>query len=172
MRHQKGFKQLNRTHSHRKALYRNMTEALLKREKITTTEVKAKEIRRIVEKIITKAKVNSLHNIRIVSKMIKDKELLMKLFNEVAPRYVDRTGGYTRVIKIGKRQGDGAEMAVLELVEEVVAKKKKKKKKVDLKKAKTEEAKTEEVKTEEVKAEEVKAEEVKTEEVKTEETDK
>jgi large subunit ribosomal protein L17 len=118
MRHIKGFRTLNRTHEHRKALYKNMVTALFRKERIKTTTIKAKEIRKIAEKIITKARVKNLHNIRIVNKMIKDENILMKLFNEIAPRYVNRNGGYTRIIKLSKRMGDGAEMAFLELVEE------------------------------------------------------
>jgi large subunit ribosomal protein L17 len=128
MKHLKGFKKLSRTHSHRRALYKNMVTALLKRERIKTTKIKAKEIRRVAEKIITKAKEKSLHNIRIIGKLITDKDVLMKLFNEIAPRYKERKGGYTRIIKLARRKGDGADTAYLELIEEgqAVAKKKKK----------------------------------------------
>lgn len=127
MRHLKSFKMLNRRHAHRRALYRNMVEALFKRERIKTTVIKAKEIRRVAEKIITKAKVKNLHNIRIVSRLLKDKKILSKLFNEIAPRYINRNGGYTRVIKLSRRLGDGAPMAYLELLGEQIAVKKKKK---------------------------------------------
>jgi large subunit ribosomal protein L17 len=129
MRHVKSFKTLNRTHSHRKALYRNIAEALFKNERIKTTLIKAKEVRRVVEKLITKAKEKNLHNIRIVNKLIKDKLLLFKLFDEIAPRYINKNGGYTRIIKLGKRKGDGAELAYLELIEETIERKKKKKRK-------------------------------------------
>lgn len=132
MNHLKKFKKLNRTHSHRKALYRNMVEALLKRERITTTLVKAKEIRRIIEKIITRAKEKTLHNIRVVNKLIKDKIALKRLFDDIGPRFVTRNGGYTRIYKLGKRKGDGADLAILELLEELdVSKSDKKKKKRD-----------------------------------------
>ena len=133
MEHLKKFRKLNRTTAHRKALYRNMVEALIKHKKIETTLIKAKEIRRVSEKIITKARVNSLHNIRIIGKLIKDKDLLKKLFTDIAPLYVGRNGGYTRIIRLGKRKGDGADMAFLELITDEVAttKKKKKKKKED-----------------------------------------
>ena len=136
MRHLKSFKQLNRTHAHRRALYRNMLEALFKNERIKTTKTKAKEIRRIAERFITKARNKTLHNIRIISKLIKDKAVLMKLFNEIAPRYIDRNGGYTRIIKLGTRKGDAAEMAYLEMIEEQVdTTRKKKKKKLKVKEA-------------------------------------
>ena len=130
MRHLNGFKQLGRTHSHRRALYRNMVEALFKNERIKTTKTKAKEIRRVAERIITKAKNKTLHNIRIIQRLIKDKVILMKLFNEISPRYIERPGGYTRVLKLQRRKGDGAEMAYLELIEEKTNVKKKKKKKI------------------------------------------
>ncbi|OHD05336.1 MAG: 50S ribosomal protein L17 [Spirochaetes bacterium GWD1_27_9] len=126
MRHLKGFRTLNRTHAHRKALFINLTEALLKKERIQTTLIKAKELRRVAEKIITRAKVKNLHNIRIVARMIKDKDILKKLFDEVAPRYVTRNGGYTRIIKLNKRKGDGSDLAFIELVEEKDLNKKKK----------------------------------------------
>jgi large subunit ribosomal protein L17 len=131
MRHIKGFRTLNRTHEHRKALYKNMVTALLRKERIKTTLIKAKEIRRVAEKMITKARVKSLHNIRIINRVIKEEDILMKLFNEIAPRYVNRNGGYTRIIKLKKRMGDGADMAYLELVEESgdIGKKKKSKSK-------------------------------------------
>lgn len=132
MKHLKGFNTLNRTHAHRRALYRNMVEALIENEKITTTVAKAKELRRVAEKIITKAKVKNLHTIRQINKLIKNETLLMKLFNDIAPRYEKRNGGYTRIIKLAARKGDGAEMCIIELLgeEEQVSKKKKAKKKV------------------------------------------
>lgn len=132
MKHLKGFNTLNRTHAHRRALYRNMVEALIENEKITTTVAKAKELRRVAEKIITKAKVKNLHTIRQINKLIKNETLLMKLFNDVAPRYEKRNGGYTRIIKLAARKGDGAEMCIIELLgeEEQVSKKKKAKKKI------------------------------------------
>lgn len=131
MKHLKGFNTLNRTHAHRRALYRNMVEALIENEKITTTVAKAKELRRVAEKIITKARVKNLHTIRQINKLIKDETLLMKLFNDIAPRYEKRNGGYTRIIKLTARKGDGAEMCIIELLgeEEQVSKRKKAKKK-------------------------------------------
>lgn len=149
MKHLKGFKTLNRTHSHRRALYRNMVEALFQHERITTTVVKAKELRRVAEKIITRAKVKNLHNIRLVNRLLKDEKILMKLFNEIAPRYVERNGGYTRIIKLAKRKGDGADLCFIELVEEASATKTKKKKTVSKKTAAKKEIKAEaDVKTE------------------------
>ncbi|MBN1467335.1 MAG: 50S ribosomal protein L17 [Fusobacteriaceae bacterium] len=130
MRHLKSFNKLNRTHSERKALYKNMSIALFKHGRIKTTKAKAKEIRRVAEKLITRAKERTLHNMRIVSKLIHDKAILMKLFDEIAPVYVDRNGGYTRIIKLGRRKGDGADMAYLELIQEQHVSRKKKKKKI------------------------------------------
>ncbi len=128
MKHLNGFNKLNKTSSHRKAMFRNMSESLISKERITTTLAKAKELRRIVEKLITKAKINNLHNIRIISRYISDKDMLMKLFNEIAPRYIDRKGGYTRIYKLGRRLGDAAEEAIIEFVEELKPVKKTKKK--------------------------------------------
>ena len=126
MDHLKKFRKLNRTTAHRSALYRNMCEALFKYGRIKTTVIKAKEIRSVAEKIITRARVNNLHNIRIVAKTIQDKDILKKLFTEIAPNYVGREGGYTRIIKLSKKRlGDGSDMAYLELInEEAPAKKK------------------------------------------------
>ncbi len=101
--------------------------SLIRKERIKTTLVKAKELRRVIEKIITKARVKSLHNIRTVAKLILDKDMLKKLFDDVAPRYKERNGGYTRIIKLGKRAGDNADLAYIEFVEESVPKKKKSK---------------------------------------------
>ena len=130
MKHLNGFRTLNRTKSHRRALYRNMIEALFTHERIKTTDIKAKELRRVAEKIITKAKDKTLHNIRVVNKLIKDEKVLMKLFNEIAPRYVERNGGYIRIIKLGLRKGDNALLSYIELVEETAPKSAKKKKSV------------------------------------------
>lgn len=141
MDHLKKFRKLNRTTAHRSALYRNMCEALFKYGRIKTTTIKAKEIRSVAEKIITRAKVNNLHNIRIVAKTIQDKDILKKLFTEIAPNYVGRDGGYTRIIKMSRRLGDGAEMAYLELInEEATPKKKTAKKDKPVAEAKAEKA--------------------------------
>ena len=118
MNHKVGFNKLGLKSSHRKALHRNMATSLLRYERITTTKAKALAVRRTVEKMITRAKVDSVHNRRIIAKDIKDKEILAKLFTEIGPRYVGRPGGYTRVLKLGWRKGDAAETVILELVEE------------------------------------------------------
>lgn len=152
MKHLKGFRKLNRTASHRKALYSNMAIALFRNERIKTTLQKAKELRRVVAKLITRAKVENLHNIRLVAKVIKDKTILSKLFKEIATRYIERKGGYTRIIKLDRRKGDGAQMAFIELVGEQIAKKKKKKPKLKVKteeqKKKIDKKETSEIKTE------------------------
>ena len=116
-----GFNRLGRKASHRKALHRNMVTSLFKYERIKTTKAKAMEIRRTAEKMITRAKVDSVHNRRIVAKAISDKDILNKLFTEIAPRFTERPGGYTRVLKMGNRQGDAAEVVLLELVEKAIA---------------------------------------------------
>jgi len=117
MRHQLKGKKLNRTASHRKATLRSLAIALIKNERIVTTTVKAKELRRVIEPVITRAKEDTMHNRREVFSFLHDNESTSKLFNEIAPKCASRPGGYTRVIKIGTRQGDGAEIAVIELVD-------------------------------------------------------
>ncbi len=117
MRHLKKGRKLNRDREHRKALFSNLMTALFQHERIKTTVPKAKELRRYAEKMITRAKVNTLHNKRIVMKRIKDRDVVAKLFDEIAPRYKNVNGGYTRIIKLNRRLGDGAEMAYIELVE-------------------------------------------------------
>ena len=116
MNHKKGFNKLNRNASHRKALLRNMATVLFKHERIVTTKAKAIEVRRVAEKMITKAKKGGLHNHRQVVSYLNDKEIAAKLFDEVGPRYAERNGGYTRILKLGPRQGDNAPMARIELV--------------------------------------------------------
>jgi len=117
MKHKIGFNRLDRSSAHRKALHRNMVTSLLRHERITTTKAKALEIRRSAEKLITRAKVDSLHNRRIVSSRLFDEGIMVKLFTEIAPRMNDRPGGYTRIIKLGSRAGDAAELVILELVD-------------------------------------------------------
>ena len=117
MRHRRKGRKLGRTSAHRKALLSNMATALFEHEKIQTTLPKSKELRRTAEKLITLAKRNDLHSRRLAARRIRDKEVLRKLFDNIAPRYTDRPGGYTRIIKLGTRFGDGASMAVIELVE-------------------------------------------------------
>lgn len=117
MNHKNGFNPLSRTTAHRRAMSRNMVTSLFRYERITTTKSKALEVRKAAEKLITRAKVDSVHNRRIVAKYIADAKILNKLFTEIGPRMKDRNGGYTRVLKMGFRQGDAAEVVILELVD-------------------------------------------------------
>ena len=117
MRHKKKGRKLGRTSAHRKAMLANMAIALFQHERIKTTEPKSKELRRTAEKLITLAKRGDLHARRIAAKTIRDKKILKKLFDDIGPRYTERNGGYTRITKLGTRFGDGAPMAVIELVE-------------------------------------------------------
>ena len=117
MRHKLGGRKLNRTSSHRKAMFRNMAAALIKHEQITTTLPKARELRPYVEKLITLAKHGGLSNRRLAHARLLDDAQLVKLFEVLAARYADRNGGYTRVIKAGIRASDAAPMAVIELVD-------------------------------------------------------
>ena len=117
MRHRQSGRKLNRTSSHRKSLFKNMAQALLKHEQIVTTLPKAKELKRVVEKLITLGKKGNLHSRRLAFNQIRDKDMVSKLFDSLAKRYSDRKGGYTRVLKAGFRYGDTAPMAVIELVD-------------------------------------------------------
>jgi large subunit ribosomal protein L17 len=126
MRHRKSVTKLGRTASHRKATLSNLSAALFERKHIKTTEAKAKAARKVSEKLITLAKKDTVHARRIALKKLRHKKVVQILFNEVAPEFSDRNGGYTRVIKLGQRPGDGARMAVLELVGFEMASKKKK----------------------------------------------
>jgi large subunit ribosomal protein L17 len=117
MKHKRGFNPLERMAAHRKAMVRNMMTSLFNKERITTTKVKALEVRRFAEKLITRAKIDSVHNRRIVSGRLYDEGITAKLFTNIAPRMKDRNGGYTRIIKLGQRYGDAAEMVILELVD-------------------------------------------------------
>ena len=121
MRHKMGGRQLNRTSSHRRALLRNMSAALIKHEQITTTLPKARELRPYLEKLITLAKHGGLSNRRLAHARLLDDAQLVKLFDVLGTRYADRAGGYTRVIKAGIRASDAAPMAVIELVDRDVA---------------------------------------------------
>ncbi|MGB7061974.1 MAG: 50S ribosomal protein L17 [Candidatus Zixiibacteriota bacterium] len=142
MRHAKRVKKLGRTKSHRKAMLANMAASLLTYQVIKTTETKAKEVRKLAEKLITLAKRGDLHAHRQVYDVVKDRKLVKKLFDEIAPKFADREGGYTRVSKLGPRRGDGAPVAVVELLLEKPAKEEKKgKKRKAQKKAKPAEAK-------------------------------
>ncbi len=116
MRHRKSIKKLGRTASHRKALTANVATSLFQHKQIKTTTPKAKAIKSTVEKLITFAKRGTLADRRQVLRTIRDKSVVRTLFNDIAPTFKDRNGGYTRVIKLGRRRGDGAEMALLELV--------------------------------------------------------
>ncbi|MBN1495254.1 MAG: 50S ribosomal protein L17 [Spirochaetes bacterium] len=130
MRHKNSVKQLGRTHAHRKAMFANMVTSLFRHERIVTTKEKGKELKRISERLITRAKRNmdlpaadegkKLHNKREVMKVVKDRYILKKLFEDIAPRFKDRKGGYTRIYLLGKRSGDAAEMSIVELVDRKV----------------------------------------------------
>ena len=126
MRHNKAGRRLGRTTSHRIAMFRNMVTSFLEHERITTTDAKAKELRSIAEKMITLGKRGDLHAVRQAASYIRDKKVVTKLFSTIAPRYKERDGGYTRIIKLGIRPGDNAPLSVIELVEEQVTKKEKK----------------------------------------------
>ncbi len=117
MRHRKAGRKLNRTAEHRRALFMNLAQALIKHEQIMTTLPKAKELRPYVEKLITKAKKGDLHNRRLVLAKLQDEVQTRKLFDVLAERYKDRPGGYVRVLKAGFRKGDNAPMAIIELVD-------------------------------------------------------
>jgi len=118
MRHNKAGRRLGRKTSHRVAMFRNMVTSLLNHEKITTTDAKAKEIRCVAEKMITLGKRGDLHSMRLAASYIREKSIVTKLFTSIAPRYKERSGGYTRIIKLGIRQGDTAPVSIIELVEE------------------------------------------------------
>ena len=117
MRHQVKGRKLGRSPAHRKALFRNQLSSLVKEERIRTTLEKAKELRPLAEKVVTQGKRDTLHARRQVNRLISDRALVKKLFDEIAPRYHERPGGYTRINKLGPRKGDGAEMAYLEFVD-------------------------------------------------------
>jgi len=116
MRHRKSGRQLNRNSSHRQAMFRNMATSLIEHEVIKTTLPKAKELRRVAEPLITLAKTDSVANRRLAFARTRDKAAVGKLFTEIGPRYADRPGGYTRILKCGFRAGDAAPMAYIELV--------------------------------------------------------
>ncbi|MFZ9406132.1 MAG: 50S ribosomal protein L17 [Burkholderiaceae bacterium] len=117
MRHRHGLRKLNRTSSHREAMLRNMTNSLLRHEVIKTTLPKAKELRRVVEPIITLGKKPSLANRRLAFDRLRDRDMVVKIFNELGPRYAQRNGGYLRILKFGFRVGDNAPMALVELLD-------------------------------------------------------
>jgi large subunit ribosomal protein L17 len=118
MRHKKSGRKLGRTSSHRKAMFRNMAASMLKHETIRTTLPKAKELRRVVEPLITLARVDSVANRRLAFNRLRDKEVVGKLFTDLGPRFKDRPGGYLRILKMGPRPGDSAPMAIVMMTEQ------------------------------------------------------
>ncbi len=128
MRHRKSGKRLGRNTSHRKAMMRNLVTSLFDCEKITTTDARAKELRKLAEKLITIARRGDLHSRRLVLEVVRDRKTVDKLFGTIAPRYSERPGGYTRIVKLGHRAGDNAALSVIELVEEQFTAKPKRKK--------------------------------------------
>lgn len=116
MRHRSGLRKLNRTSAHRLAMLRNMMNSLLRHEAIKTTLPKAKELRRVVEPMITLAKNPTVANRRLAFNRLRDREMVCKLFDVLGPRFANRNGGYTRILKMGPRRGDACEMAVIELI--------------------------------------------------------
>ena len=117
MRHNMGNRKLGRTTSHRLAMFRNQIASLVISERIITTLPKAKELRPIAEKVITQGKRGTVHARRLAARWVSDRDILKKLFSEIAPRFANRAGGYLRIVKLGPRPGDGAEMAILEFVD-------------------------------------------------------
>lgn len=117
MRHRRKGRELSRTRSHKRATLRNMATSLFRHERIRTTEAKAKELRPYAEKLISLAREDDLHARRQVRRHIADGEILQKLFERIGPRFRDRPGGYTRILKLGARKGDGAELALIELTD-------------------------------------------------------
>jgi large subunit ribosomal protein L17 len=128
MNHRSGFNRLGRNSAHRLATLEALTKALFTYERIETTLAKAREARRKAEKLITRARTDSVHNRRIAARTITDARVLNKLFTDIAPRYAERPGGYTRILKLGKRFGDASEMVILELLDRKERERKRKKK--------------------------------------------
>ncbi len=116
MRHRKNVAKLGRNAAHRKAMLRNLATDLLRHERVTTTLSKAKAVRRVAERLVTLGKRDTLHARRHAARVIRDKDVLRKVFNELAPRYAERPGGYTRIVRLSARAGDRAEMAIIEMV--------------------------------------------------------
>ena len=146
MKHKRGFNPLERMSAHRKAMIRNMITSFFDHERIKTTKTKALAVRRNAERLITRAKVDSVHNRRIASSRLYDEGIVAKLFTNIGPRMKDRPGGYTRIIKLGARSGDASEMVILELVDYVLktdVEKDKKAKKAEKKAKKKEKAEKE-----------------------------
>lgn len=117
MRHLKSGRKLNRTSAHRKAMFRNIVTSLLEHERVQTTDVKAKEVRRWAERMVTLGKRGTLHARRQALAFVRDRSIVKRLFEDIAPRFRDRAGGYTRITKIGMRKGDAAPLSVIELTE-------------------------------------------------------
>ena len=116
MRHRSKGRQLSRTASHKRAMLNNMAASLFRHERIVTTQAKAKELRPFAERLITLARRGDVHARRVAGRKIQDRDVLGKLFEDIAPRYTERPGGYTRILKLGRRKGDAAEMSLIELV--------------------------------------------------------
>ncbi len=116
MRHRKDHRKLNRSPAHRRAMLRNLVTSLLEHEEVRTTEAKAKEVRRVAERMITLGKRGTLHARRRALRTIRDRDVAAKVFDTLAERYSDRPGGYTRILKLGPRVGDNADMAIIQLV--------------------------------------------------------
>ena len=116
MRHNVAGRKLGRTTAHRTAMFRNQLASLIEHERIRTTVAKAKALRPIAEKVVTRSREDSVHARRLVGRWVPDRDHIHKLFHEIGPRFADRPGGYTRIVKLGPRQGDAAEMAILEFV--------------------------------------------------------
>ncbi len=116
MRHGKSGRKLGRNSSHRKAMFRNMVTSLLEHGAVQTTDAKAKELRRVADRMITLGKTNTLHAKRRAARTLRSRDVLAKLFDEIAPGFTERDGGYTRIVKLGPRRGDGAEMSIIELM--------------------------------------------------------
>lgn len=140
MRHQVAGRKLGRTSSHRSAMFRNMLTSLFEHEKIETTDAKAKELRKIAEKMISLGKKGDLHSRRQILRVIDNKKVVKNLFDKIAPRYQGRNGGYTRIFKVGRRRGDNAPLSIIELVPEEKVEKPKKRSSKKQKSGKTSDA--------------------------------
>lgn len=151
MRHLKARTKLNMTASHRKAVFRNLANALFDHERIRTTNPKAMELQRVVERLITLAKKNDTHAIRLAFAFLRNKEMVKKLFTDIGSRFTEISGGYTRVVKIGRRKGDAAPMAIIELTQRKEKEKEKKSEEKKAKEKKPRAAKTKEIKPKEEK---------------------
>ncbi len=165
MRHQKAGTKLNMTASHRKAVFRNLANALFEHERIKTTSPKAMELRRVVERLITLSKRNDTHAMRLAFAFLRNKEIVKRLFTDIGTRYAEINGGYTRVVKAGRRKGDAAPMAIIELTQR---KEKEKEKKAEGKKAKAKKGKEKAPKTAQAKEVQPKEEKEKAEKPKKE----